>query len=850
LAYTGGPFAASGGQVYFEGEGYITPTEASQVPFDRKLLIGREQLNKSIASTSGAAGNTIVVNALATNFPDILLYLTARDGNGNYITGLQASQFTITEQSSNETSPHAETITSFSETSPTGSGISITLVFDVSGSMYGQPLADAKTAAINFVKACGPMDRMALVEFASYNEVRVVRSSDWVNVDANKDGTWDIIDAINSLTDLGMTALYDGTAKGIETLSQEPQPKAVIVFTDGLENDSRAYNINTVIPMAQNNGVPLYTIGLGSSVLEQPLKDMADATGGLYFYAPSAQDMEGIYANIAKGIKEQYVIGYTTHNPSFDGTTRTVTATTQGASGVAVYVVNSKPVITLSQQTLLLSTQSQQPNVMLTISGWVTDLDAKSQGQNLSAALYYCSASSSTFTKAALTLTDQGSGKYVFDGQIPGSVVKEPGILYYLYASDGLLETYSPFNYNVLPYSISVLQNHAPIILHTPVTSATINQPVTILANVTDPDSGDSVSKVEIYYRIHNASQSTPYLVVNMTSSNGVDFSGIIPGDKLTAAGVDYFISAWDSHQVRADTKESYITTVTQVGTELLAASFAASGLWIYNSDTAAWSQVSSANPENMVYCGSTLYADYGSYGLYRWDGAGLTKLTSANPENMVTSGSTLYVDFAALGLYKWDGAWTQLASVDPGNMVASGSTLYVNFGASYGLYKWDGTAWTQLTSVAPENMVTSGAKLYGDFGAFYGLYEWNGTSWSRLTRINPENMVASNSVLYGNFGALYGVFKWDGAVWEQLTTVKPENMVASDSALYGDFGALGLYKWAGAWDQLTTANSENIVASDSALYADFGVLGLYKWADSSWSQLNGSNPVIMAVSN
>ncbi len=551
---------------FFKGEGYITPTEASQVPFDRELLIDREQLNKSIASTSGAAGNTIVVNALATNFPDIVLYLTARDSNNNYITGLQASQFTITEQSSNETSPKAETITGFSETIPTSSGISITLVFDVSGSMSGQPLADAKTAAINFVKACGPTDRMALVKFSYSSDVSVVRSSDWVNVDANKDGTWDIIDAINSLTIGGNTALFDGTTKGIETLSQEPQPKAVIVFTDGNSNDdSIDNNINTVIKMAQNNSVPLYTIGLGS-VADTDLQDMADATGGLYFSAPSALDMADIYKNIAKGLKGQYVIGYTTHNLSFDCTTRKVTVTTQGTSGMANYGADSRPVITLSPETLLLSNQSQQPNVMLTISGWVTDLDAQRCQQNLTAYLYYGFANSTTFTEVALTLTDQGSGKYAFHGRIPGSVVKEPGILYYLHASDGLLETYSPFNYKVLPYSITVLQNHAPIILHTPVTSATINQPVTILANVTDPDIGDSVSRVETYYRIHNAGQNTPYLVVNMTSSSGADFSGIIPGDKLTTAGVDYFISAWDNHRARADTKESYITaTLTPV---------------------------------------------------------------------------------------------------------------------------------------------------------------------------------------------------------------------------------------------------------------------------------------------
>jgi hypothetical protein len=292
--------------------------------------------------------------------------------------------------------------------------------------------------------------------------------------------------------------------------------------------------------------------------------------------------------------------------------------------------------------------------------------------------------------------------------------------------------------------------------------------------------------------------------------------------------------------------------TVTQAGTESLAASFVGSWLWIYNSGAAAWSQISSTNPENMIYSSSALYADFGaSYGLYKWDGAAWTQLTTANPENMVTSDSTLYVDFAALGLYKWDGAaWSQLTSANPENMVTSGSTLYVDF-AALGLYKWDGAAWAQLTTVKPENMVTSGSTLYVDFGASYGLYKWDGTSWSQLTAANPENMVSAGSTLYADFGAL-GLYKWDGAAWAQLTPLKPEKMVTSGSTLYVDFGAsYGLYRWDGAaWSQLTTADPENMVASGSILYVDFGALGLYKWDGAAWSQLTGSNPVIMAVSN
>jgi hypothetical protein len=277
------------------------------------------------------------------------------------------------------------------------------------------------------------------------------------------------------------------------------------------------------------------------------------------------------------------------------------------------------------------------------------------------------------------------------------------------------------------------------------------------------------------------------------------------------------------------------------------------SGIWKW--DGSAWSQLTTANPENMITSGSTLYVDFGvSYGLYKWSGGVWSQLASANPENMAASSSMLYVDFgASYGLWKWDGsAWFQLTPINPENMVASGSTLYVDFGAAYGLYKWDGAAWAQLTSTDPENMVASSSALYVDFGAAYGLWKWDGSAWFQLTPINPENMVASSSTLYVDFGASYGLYKWDGAAWAQLTSAKPENMAASSSTLYVGFGAsYGLYKWDGAaWAQLTSANPENMVASGSTLYVDFGALGLYKWDGSSWSQLTWVNPVIIVVSN
>ena len=58
-----------------------------------------------------------------------------------------------------------------------------------------------------------------------------------------------------------------------------------------------------------------------------------------------------------------------------------------------------------------------------------------------------------------------------------------------------------------------------------------------------------------------------------------------------------------------------------------------------------------------MAVSGSTLYGDFGTSGLWKWNGAAWSQLTSVNPENMVVSGSTLYADFGTSGLWKWNGS-------------------------------------------------------------------------------------------------------------------------------------------------------------------------------------------------
>jgi len=70
----------------------------------------------------------------------------------------------------------------------------------------------------------------------------------------------------------------------------------------------------------------------------------------------------------------------------------------------------------------------------------------------------------------------------------------------------------------------------------------------------------------------------------------------------------------------------------------------------------------------------------------------------------MIASGSTLYATFTGFGLYKHDGtSWTLLNGNVPASMVASGNTVYATF-TGYGLYKHDGTSWTLLNGNVPES--------------------------------------------------------------------------------------------------------------------------------------------------
>ncbi|MDA8405218.1 MAG: PKD domain-containing protein [Desulfobacteraceae bacterium] len=429
--------AASNDAFFFEGEGQITPTLQSQELLDANLL---PQNNGNIA-----------VNIVSGGFPDIVAHLTVSDINGKPISGLTATDFALAEKSETETAPVNESLTCFEENITT-TPISLALVFDVSGSMgLGNRLSDAKTAAINFLNKSQAGDKASLVTFSGCDQGGIIIPIADIKNDGDQNGTPDIVDAIQSLSTLNRTAVYDGIGNGIDSISQEAFPKGVIVFTDGNTNDDCHYSINEVIQKAKDKGIPVYTIGLQSSIMSAQLKTIAASTGGYYREAPTALEMETLYTDIAQSIRGQYTLCYTTHNPVQDGTLRTVTVNYEGKSG---------------------------------------------------------------------------SGSYTAPG---------------------------------------VLNPNPPVINHTPVTTWQENLAIPISAEVTDPDAGDSISRVSLFYRIAGSNPDATYASVDMTNTSGNGYGGVIPANMVTLAGVQYYLAAWDARGGQAENGSAAVPHFIQV---------------------------------------------------------------------------------------------------------------------------------------------------------------------------------------------------------------------------------------------------------------------------------------------
>lgn len=203
----------------------------------------------------------------------------------------------------------------------TTKGIDIVVAVDVSGSMLAKDLKPNRMEALKRVAADfvdeRPNDRIGLVVYASEAYTKSPVTSDKAIIqDAIRSIKYDNI--LQDGTGIGM-----GLATAVNRLKDsKAKSKVVILLTDGV-NNAGFIEPETAADIAQQYGIKVYTIGIGTNGMaespyaispsgqllfqmmkveidEQLMKNIARKTGGKYFRATSNDKLAQIYSEINK----------------------------------------------------------------------------------------------------------------------------------------------------------------------------------------------------------------------------------------------------------------------------------------------------------------------------------------------------------------------------------------------------------------------------------------------------------------------------------------------------------------------------------------------------------------------
>jgi Ca-activated chloride channel family protein len=193
-------------------------------------------------------------------------------------------------------------------------GVSVGLLFDVSGSMENT-LPDAREAAMHLLSWLEPKDEAAVFTFDTrLDEVMPFTT-----------GLKALPDSMSTVTPFGATSLHDAIARMAERVgAREGRRRAVVVFTDGLDNSSHltpgqvsgiASSIDVPVYVfaavpSIDNPLTQYSTGEGTFSLTGPLSDLAAWTGGHVFVASTPAARSAAARQIVDELRHQYLIAF------------------------------------------------------------------------------------------------------------------------------------------------------------------------------------------------------------------------------------------------------------------------------------------------------------------------------------------------------------------------------------------------------------------------------------------------------------------------------------------------------------------------------------------------------------
>jgi VWFA-related protein len=230
--------------------------------------------------------------------------------SGVSVTNLKKEDFVLSEDGVRQTITHFA-----QDDAPLSAGV----LLDISGSMKNK-MGKASEAAGEFFKFANPEDEFFLVEFNGRPKLKVPFTQEWA----------EICRQISQAKASGLTALLDAIHLGIAQMKHARNGrKALIILSDGGDNFSRR-NLRELTNTLIESNVQVYAMGLYDgdySFKHTPeerngprlLDEVALNTGGRDFPVTSLDNLPSIGVQIARELRNQYILGYSPTAITSDG---------------------------------------------------------------------------------------------------------------------------------------------------------------------------------------------------------------------------------------------------------------------------------------------------------------------------------------------------------------------------------------------------------------------------------------------------------------------------------------------------------------------------------------------------
>ena len=261
------------------------------------ILTGAAGKAQTVTPTTPSSGSNDP-HAISVTSELVVLPVNVTDPNGNFVSGLAENNFHVYEEK------RLQNLAVFQrEDAP----VSVGLIVDHSGSMELK-LPNVITAISAFAHSGNPEDEMFVVDFNEHAVIEPLDGKPFTN------NPLELGKAIEAVSARGRTALYDAVAEGLEHLQMSHlQRKALIVISDGGDNASQCRR-SEILALARESQVMIYSIALEDEFTKEQdpkvLRQLSEETGGVAFFPASQQSVVDSSEQIARDLREQYVLGF------------------------------------------------------------------------------------------------------------------------------------------------------------------------------------------------------------------------------------------------------------------------------------------------------------------------------------------------------------------------------------------------------------------------------------------------------------------------------------------------------------------------------------------------------------